>query len=410
MTLSAAPTPSCAAVTTPSSHQSASVNRRTIPPVTASGANRVGLWFALVFPSSFIVQKFLGWESTIAYAIAVAVTVTFTPRLTDRLMDRNVRWLALLTIVIVGTMYALAYPIANTHAPGAGSDDDDALNVATMAFVEGRFPYATHTYLGNAVHHLPGAFVLAAPFVLLGTSALQNLFWLTLFFVAVTEERGSGFAVSLAWLVLALSPVVLYEIVTGTGYLSNTISVLLALWWLVRTKHRDVAAVLWGLTLTSRANFILLMPLAFTALRQQTDRPTAIRAMVITSLTIACLTLPFYLHDPGNFPPVEGADRLLVFNQLLPHLGIALITATAALGVALSLTPMEGAALFRHSALVQAFPVVAGVVLSTIRDGRVNLTYARYGTFFAWFVVMAYAVSGRRAEAAAAHEPEAIVR
>src|SRR4029077_7646420 len=138
-------------------------------------------------------------------------------------------------IAFVVVAYALVYPLANTHTPGAGSDDDDALNAATMRLLEGGSPYESRTYLGNAVHHLPGAFVLAAPFVLLGTSALQNLFWLAAFFLVVVRERGARTALRLAWLILALSPVVMQELVTGTGYLSNAVSVLLGLWWLVRT-------------------------------------------------------------------------------------------------------------------------------------------------------------------------------
>jgi hypothetical protein len=378
--------------------------------VTPSGADRVGLWFALVFPSSFIVQKFLGWESTIAYAIAVALIITFTTHVTEGLPSRAVGWLTVLTIVFVVTAYALVYPIANTHAPGLGSDDDDALNVATRMLLAGRFPYATRTYLGNAVHHLPGAFVLASPFVLLGTSALQNLFWLPLFFLVVTEERDSRTALSLSWLVLLLSPAVLYEVVTGTGYMSNAISVQLGLWWLVRTKHRDVAAVLWGVALTSRANFILLLPLACAALRRRNNWPAAIRATVLTALTIACLTLPFYLRDPRLFAPLEGADRLLVFNGRLPHLGTASIVAAAALAIALSFRRADDAALFRNCAVVQAFPVVLGVLLSTILDGRINLTYARYGAFFAWFVFLSFALSGRPTQAAGAHGRPAIVR
>ena len=133
MIRSAAATPSCAAVVTPSSHQSARDNRRTIAPVTASRAD-IGLWFALVFPSSSIVLKYLGWESTIAYAIVVALIVAFRPRPTDRLSDRSVWWLAILTIALVAVAYALVYPVANTHTPGAGSDDDDALNVATRRY------------------------------------------------------------------------------------------------------------------------------------------------------------------------------------------------------------------------------------------------------------------------------------
>jgi hypothetical protein len=377
--------------------------------VTASRAD-IGLWFALVFPSSSIVLKYLGWESTIAYAIAVALIVAFMPHLTDRLPDRRVWWLAVLTIAFVAVAYALVYPVANTQIPGVGSDDDDALNVATHALLRGGFPYAVRTYLGNAVHHLPGAFVLASPFVVLGTSALQNLFWLPVFFFVISEESDRRTALSLAWLIFALSPVVMYEVVTGTGYVSNTIYVLLGLWWLVRTEQRAVAAIAWGVTLSSRANFILLLPLAFAVIRRQTDSWTAVRAIGLSCLSIACLTLPFYLHDPPHFAPVEGASRLLVFDQLLPHLGSALIAAMAALAVALSFTRMDAAALFRNCALVQGFPVVAGVVLSTIRDGRVNLTYARYGAFFAWFVFMAFVLSGRRAAARATDERPAIVR
>ena len=70
--------------------------------------------------------------------------------------------------------------------------------------------------------------MLAAPFVLLGTSALQNLFWLPLFFVAIRKEANSRTALQLA-LVLVLSPGVMHEVVTGTGYASNTIYVLLGL-------------------------------------------------------------------------------------------------------------------------------------------------------------------------------------
>jgi hypothetical protein len=89
MIRSAAATTNCAAVVTASSHQSARDNRRTIAPATASRADP-GLWFGLVFPSSFIVLKFLGWESTIAYAIGVGLIVAVMPRLPDRLSKRGV--------------------------------------------------------------------------------------------------------------------------------------------------------------------------------------------------------------------------------------------------------------------------------------------------------------------------------
>src|SRR5712691_1191582 len=162
--------------------------RHTIVPMTDSRDANVCLWLALVFPSSFVVHKYLGLARTIAYAIIVGLIVALKPRLSERLSNRNLLWLALLTFFLIVVAFLAIYPIANTHAPGTGSDDDDALNLGAMALLTGRSPYSRTTYLGNVLHHLPGAFVLASPFVLLGTSALQNLFWLPLFFLAVRQD------------------------------------------------------------------------------------------------------------------------------------------------------------------------------------------------------------------------------
>jgi len=358
--------------------------------MTGSRQDALCLWLVLVLPSSFIVHKYLGWEGAIVYSIGVATSVGLGRRVFTRLSTRTLVWLVLLASVLVAVAFFVVYPIANTHVAGAGSDDDDALNLGAMALLAGRFPYAHTTYLGNVLHHLPGAFILATPFVALGTSALQNLWWLPVFFLAVREDANSRTALELALVVVALSPEVVYEVVTGTGYLANAISVLLGLWWLVRTTHRDFAAIAWGLTLASRANFLLLVPLAGGYLYQHAGWRTAARAVALTCGTVAALTLPFYFHDPRHFGPLEAANRLLVFNQLLRHLGIALIVLIAALAVGLSFMPMDRAALFRNCGVVQAFPVIAGVVLASVRDRQLNLWYTRYGAFFAWFALMAW--------------------
>jgi hypothetical protein len=60
-----------------------------------------------------------------------------------------------------------------------------------------------------------------------------------------------------------------------------------------------------------------------------------------------------------------------------------------AISVALSFMPMDTAALFRNCAVVQAFPVAAGVVLSSVLTEQFDPLYTRYGPFFAWFVLMA---------------------
>ena len=351
------------------------------------------LWLSLVVPSLFVVHKYLGWDATIAYAIVVAAVIAFEPTWSGRLPDRLVFRLSLMTFLLVAMVFLVVFPIANTDVPGWGSDDDNTLDLGASALLAGRFPYSQTTYLGNVLHHFAGAFVLAAPFVLLGTSALQNLFWVPLFFVAVNVETGAGRrTLELAWLVLALSPAVMHDVVTGTGYASNAIYVALGLWWLVRTRWRDAAAIAWGVALASRANFLFLVPLAFSWLRQHRGWGAAMRATAVTCLTVALLTVPFYLHDPQNFGPLDAASRLLRFDALLPHLGLALGISMAALAIVFSCTAMDTAALFRNCAWVQAFPVAAGIILSSLQDRHVDLLYARYGAFFAWFTLMALAM------------------
>jgi hypothetical protein len=135
-------------------------------------------------------------------------------------------------------------------------------------------------------------------------------------------------------------------------------------------------------------------------LRQTTGLRPALRATALTCATAACLTIPFYLYDRPNFGPIEGANRLLVFSDLLPHLGLALMVLMAVLAFVLSFSPMDAPALFRNCALVQALPVVAGVVLSTVQDRQLNLWYARYGPFFSWFALIALAAALSNSRAA----------
>jgi hypothetical protein len=62
---------------------------------------------------------------------------------------------------------------------------------------------------------------------------------------------------------------------------------------------------------------------------------------------------------------------------------------------------MDRADLFFRAAIVQAFPIVAAIVLSSVRDRTIDLAYARYGGFFAWFALFGIAAAGERRPAAA---------
>lgn len=356
------------------------------------------VWFCLVFPSAFVVHKYLGVAGLFAYAAAVAAVLAVLPGLAWHPSERAVWRLAAATFLALIVVFALVYPAVNRHDAGAGSDDDDALDIGAAALLQGRSPYEERTYLGNVLHHLPGSFVLAAPFVLLSSSAWQNLLWLPLFFAAATvQARDPRRGLSLLWLMLGLSPVVWQQVVTGSGHLANSLSVLLGLWWLIRTRHRDVAAVAWGVTLASRANFLLLLPLAFAWLRQHRGRTAALRATALTVATCAALTVPFYWHDPGNFGPLDAADRLTRFDALLPHLGTLLMCLTALLALVLACRQMDvvGVRLYGGAAIVLGFPVVAGLVVSSLWAHGWELSYAQYGTFFAPFGLYARHVAAR---------------
>jgi hypothetical protein len=278
------------------------------------------LWLCLVLPSVFYVQKYFGWIGVGGYLIITACTAWTLPRFRWQLTEGEALWLSIMTFTGLAVLFAIGYPIANTHISGLGSDDDDALNIAVVELINGRYPYYVRTYLGNLIHHLPGAFLLAAPFVLLGTSALQNLLWLALFFFVLRRELDNSFAaLRWFWLMLIFSPIVVHQLITGTGHVTNAIYVMLGLWWLVNAERKTLPAVAWGVALSSRANFLFLVPLAFGWLAQGHGWKTTVKLLLLSCIVCALLTLPFYFYDRQGFAPLEAADRLTRFNEVLPY-------------------------------------------------------------------------------------------
>ena len=64
---------------------------------------------------------------------------------------------------------------------------------------------------------------------------------------------------------------------------------------------------------------------------------------------------------------------------------------TAAVSVGLSVLPMNDmATMFRNCAIVQAVVPAVGTVLGTLQRRAPDLSYATYGTFFAWFTFMSF--------------------
>ena len=372
-----------------------------------STRHTIVLAVSLIAPSLSIVHLHAGAAGTVVYVLFAIAVVWLGPSLPLPSSPRARAWLAALTFVGIAVAFAVVYPRVNVHVPGAGSDDDDALNVGVRALAAGQSPYGERTYLGNALHQLPGAFVIAAPFVAAGSSALQNLFWIPLFLLAIRRERrdrapaevADAETLRLAWMLLLSCPVVIDEIVTGTGHGANAIYVLLGLWWLTRTRRPVAASAAWGVALASRLNFPALLPIGFAAVRARWGSGVAAAATAVSAAVVVGLAAPFYLAHPGAFGPTESLSRLNVFNQYLPHAGMMI--ASAVIGVALWLaTRVDGtASVFAAAAVVLALPVAAGVALVLPYDRAFALDFASYGLFSTWFVVMWLATSGPRMDA-----------
>jgi len=347
----------------------------------------VALWLCLLLPSVSILQQFFGWIGIGLYCVGAAFGIWLS-RLSVQISERSAICFSVAVFVALGLFFVVVYPAVNVQVPGLGGDDDDAMNIGALELIHGHFPYYVRTYLGNEIHHLPGALLLATPFVILDTSGLQNLAWLIMFFFVLRRQLGRASA-ALGWFLLFLfSPMVLQQVATGVGHVTNAIYVMLGLWWLVTAERKILPALAWGVTLASRANFLLLIPLAFGWLNSRHGwKPSAIW-LLWTCVSCAVLVLPFYFYDPSNFFPLEAVDRLTQFDDVIPHGGWAIGILMSLVALVLAVSPMRTASvLWRNCALVQGVPVIVGSLL-----GR-DLDFLVYGAFFLCFGIFAAATA-----------------
>src|SRR5579862_9881611 len=114
---------------------------------TLSTRHTIWLAVALIAPSLSIVSLHGGGAVVGLYLLWAAAVVWLGPRLPLPGSGRARGWLATLTFVAVAVTFALVYPRVNVHVSGAGSDDDDALDLGVRALAAGHSPYSERTYL-----------------------------------------------------------------------------------------------------------------------------------------------------------------------------------------------------------------------------------------------------------------------
>ncbi len=361
--------------------------------------------FALALASLGTVEKYAGTEIAVAYFVAMFAAVPLAGRYALPLFlryvgEREARWLALATFAALVALFVVVYPVADSDELGAGSDRDDAADLATGRLLDGDDPYDEVTYLGNSVSQMPGALLYAAPFVALGNSAYQNFFWLPLFFLLLGRRLGSlRLALFAVWMLFALSPELLRELLTGGDLIANSIYVALFMLAVVGVKPSGrgvwlgiAAAVALGVAYSSRANFLFTVPLLAGALFQLYGVQVAIVRLVTAALAFAAVTLPFYLHDPDGFTPATTAGKLTEFNELVPHLHLIVIAAAGvlALGLAARRFDRAGDVLMSRSAAIQLGFLFTIVALDSIDVGRVTFAFLipSYGLVALFFAAL----------------------
>lgn len=299
-------------------------------------------------------------------------------------------------LLLMGLLFMLIYPTVNTAQPGLGSDRDDALNMAVQALLHGEHPYRQPTYLGNPVTPLPGALLLALPFVLLGNSAYQNLFWLAAFAVTVgAQGRRPGYGVWVLALLL-LSPALWQDFLTGGDLLANSLYVSVFSIWLIAGagKRRTSAlslpglSLLLGLGLASRPHFSLILPLVFAVIARERSWQSAAACLGVTLATMAALIVPLYLFDPAAFTPLHVAGKLQQFNVVLPYAAFWLPATLILVSLVAAAGANAGNVLFRLT-LVLAVPIVAAAALDSLSEGRLSVTLLAHGLNFMFFGVAA---------------------
>lgn len=395
--------------------------RLSIPPSRIASflrgnAARLVFGFCLIYSSAAIFKK-AGYAALIVYCIVAAAALGLaTARFFPWLRARCVRpwaYVPAAAALFVGVLclYLYAHPRIDTAGFRVGavvvgaSDNDDAIDVAIDELWAGRYPYYARTFLNGPLSPLPGALLLAAPFYLIGDSALQNVFWTAMFFWFVQRHtRSLRVTVELAVLVLLLSPNVLYQIVQGIDYGANAIYVFIFAALLVMNVRRGGAvsgrailyAVLLGIGLSSRLNFLLIAPFVFVALLRAASLRSAIVLGAIVMIVFAAITAPFYIYDPVGFSPLHTLNKIgsaASENQLFRWAPVFVPIMGGLLAVVLVLrrrTSYDLTAMARDMTAVTAFLVIAGFVTSSAARNYLHFDSMHFGMLFAFFGVFGF--------------------
>lgn len=368
------------------------------------------LGLLVAFPSTGVIQKYTGLVGVVFYVLAVLGFIFFSRYILQRFapwMRLHFRVISIFAIAGLAVGFMVLHPIEDGRGPGKSSDRDEGLEIAVTRMARGETPYYPSNKIAGPLSVMPGSMLLAAPFVVIGTSGWQNVFWLAaLLFAASSFFKDSAAGIWLLVVPLTVSVAAQYEFISGGDLIANGIFV--ALFFLLAMNswkiseaaswQRWLACVLVGISLASRANFLLLMPLFVAAIWRLGGLKNAVVAGVIAGLTAISITLPFYLHDPAAFAPLGTSSKLKYWDQVLPWASKSIIAMTilasllGSLWLLASKNQTTTRNFFRCCTIVTLTPMIAAILISSWVNEHADfgIMKDRFGLMYVCFAILGW--------------------
>lgn len=357
------------------------------------------LWLlvsGIVLVSAQQIVKYFQLPGLVCFAVgtslALAITCVHVKVIQTIIRHRAVAstlWVLLgSALVIVPLVF---YPSGQIGIHG-GCDRDDALVAGGHSLLRGENPYNQKTYLGNALSPLPGALLIAAPFVLSNHIELQNSFWIFVTIVLLLLRKGKADSRIILAIGSALAAVpILRALCTGDDLLANGLYVFCALIILSAVlKHAQsnrilviVSFLMCGIACSSRINFIVLVPLILAYSRFFLPRRWLIIYGGILVFSIIFFIAPAFMGQDFSVSPFHIFSKLN--SSMDGSLHAAAIACVAGLIVMIwQIVNLKESlsSLLISCTLIQGIPWIILAVLSQASGGYGIVWYSQYCMLF----------------------------
>lgn len=279
------------------------------------------------------------------------------------------------------------------------SDADNGLFQTTYDMLHCRYPYYSVSFLGNQHTPMPGALLIAVPFVLLSALlssnliTLQNVFWsIVLLWTLHRFQFRSLQTTALFALLLVIScPNLVYHVVTGVDYISNSIYVLLSVYAYILSTNSSssnlaklFSAGIMGISFSSRLNYVFLLPILFMYTIRKKGFITACLHFFAFVLAFSAITLPFYFYDPAGFSPLHTSSKIKFSFLGFHYWNFLIVGICAAVSLTLAIRVSENS-LFHYVFISVALPIFVPTTIAFLESQGSNTGYFHFGILILFF-------------------------